>query len=400
MHSLRLFGNVFGGIFLIAGTSIGVGMLGLPSVTAEGGFWPSVFIYICCWFFMLCTGLLILEACVWMPQESNLISLSQKFFGIKGKICCWLLYLFLFSSLMVAHIVTGGDLISQFLNIPLFLSLIIYVFLFFPVIYLGTYIVECLNLYLMLGVFVSYLLFVIPALQHLNIAYLENMVWRKALYALPLVFTAFGYQSLIPTLYYYMNRSANRVRTAIIIGTTIPLILYILWEAAILGVIPILGPHGLKQNFQEGKTVFNLLGYFLQNPALVKTGKIFAFLASSTSYIGIAISLRDFLADGLKIKKNKKGKLLLCCLVFLIPLFISLVYPTIFFTALEYAGGIGVVLLLGIFPILWVWKGRYYLQLNPLHPQLLGGKILLSILLIFALFELSLEITHLFTSVP
>src|SRR5258708_1834332 len=55
--------HLLGGTLLIAGTSIGVGMLGLPVVTAAGGFVPSIFVYLVCWFFMVCIARLILEAC-------------------------------------------------------------------------------------------------------------------------------------------------------------------------------------------------------------------------------------------------------------------------------------------------------------------------------------------------
>ena len=74
-HSL---GHVFGGSLLIAGTMVGVGMLALPVATGEGGFFPAVAIYLLCWLFMLCTGLLLLEVCSWMPKEANLITMAER----------------------------------------------------------------------------------------------------------------------------------------------------------------------------------------------------------------------------------------------------------------------------------------------------------------------------------
>jgi tyrosine-specific transport protein len=72
MHIFHSLGHVFGGTMLIAGTMVGVGMLALPVATGEGGFFPAVVIYLICWLFMLCTGLLLLEVCTWMPKDSNL----------------------------------------------------------------------------------------------------------------------------------------------------------------------------------------------------------------------------------------------------------------------------------------------------------------------------------------
>jgi len=62
---------------LIAGTTIGVGNASLPRVTAPGGFLPSVALYLICWLFMLCTGLLTLEVCIWMPKDANYITMSR-----------------------------------------------------------------------------------------------------------------------------------------------------------------------------------------------------------------------------------------------------------------------------------------------------------------------------------
>jgi ABC-type Na+ efflux pump permease subunit len=72
MHIVKNLGHVVGGTLLISATTIGVGMLGLPVATGPGGFMPATFIYLLTWFFMLCTGLLLLEVCTWMPNEANL----------------------------------------------------------------------------------------------------------------------------------------------------------------------------------------------------------------------------------------------------------------------------------------------------------------------------------------
>lgn len=46
------------GTLLIAGTTIGGGVLALPVVTGIAGYVPSLLIYLICWMFMATTGLL------------------------------------------------------------------------------------------------------------------------------------------------------------------------------------------------------------------------------------------------------------------------------------------------------------------------------------------------------
>lgn len=394
MHIVKNFGHLLGGTLMIAGTSIGVGLLALPVATAEAGFLPSLLLYVVCWFFMLCTGLLILEACIWMPKDANLITLSGKLLGKGGQVFCWVMYLFLFSCLMVAHVAGGGGAISQLFGsqLPHWLGTLIYVVIFSPVVYLGTRSVDRLNLGLMIGVVITYLLFVVAAVPHLQPALLGQMTWSKAWWALPVVFTAFGYQSLIPTLVTYMNRNVPKIRLAIIIGTSIPLFLYIIWELMILGIIPLEGPQGLLEARIKGHNAVSPLQHHIQIPWLVNVGQLFALLAMTTSYVGISIAFVDFLADGLKVEKRGLKKILLCALVFIPPTIITLFRPEIFIGALTYAGGFGVALLLGAMPVAMVWSGRYYHGHSLMHQQLPGGKIFLSILMLFVAGEIFLEL--------
>lgn len=78
MESSR--GNVFSGAFLIAGTTIGGGMLALPVLTSQAGFFPSLAIYLLCWLFMVGTGLLFWETSTWIkPLIAPLTSFGQAY---------------------------------------------------------------------------------------------------------------------------------------------------------------------------------------------------------------------------------------------------------------------------------------------------------------------------------
>ena len=96
--------KAIGGALLVGGTAIGAGMLALPVVTGMGGFLPSTVIFIICWIFSACTGLLLLEVCLWMPNDANIISMVQHLLGPVGKIAAWILYIFLFYCLAIAYV--------------------------------------------------------------------------------------------------------------------------------------------------------------------------------------------------------------------------------------------------------------------------------------------------------
>lgn len=391
------YGSILRGALLVAGTSIGGGMLALPVLTAPTGFFPSLLVYLLCWLFMVSTGLLFLEASLWMGRETNIISMATKTLGRFGKYAAWGLYLFLFYCLTLAYIVGAGDLVVQLFGGTLheWQGQLIFLCLFGPFVYAGARVVGRLNLALMLGLGISYFAFVGLGIPHVRSELLFKQDWSLAYVALPITFTAFAYQGIIPTLVSYMHYDIRNIRLSILIGSFLPLITYAIWQWLILGIIPLEGPGGLEEAIANGQNAVQPLKNFLGNSSVYIIGQFFAFFALVTSFFGVTLGLLDFLADGLKIDKTPKGKIFLCLLMFIPPFIFTFFYPHIFLIALDYAGGFGCALLLGLLPILMVWRGRYQLHLHGGY-QFWGGKIVLISLSLFVLIELCCELAVIF----
>ncbi len=387
MHIFLKGSHLVGSTLLIAGTCIGVGMLALPVATADAGFFASLPAFIAIWLFMLCTSRLIVEACMWCPNNANLITISQTLLGRKGAICCWILYLFLFYSLMVAHTVAGGEAIAGLHTgaWPQWGSCLIYVLLFAPAVFLGTRAVDKVNMVLVSGVFITFLLFIINGFGHIQFDLLQRANFSHTLKALPVILTAFGFQNLIPTLVTYTNRNDKLIMKAIWIGSSIPLVIYIVWQLLIHGIVPY---PALEQALHEGQNAIVPFEKTLANSAVSNIGQAFAFFAMTASFIGLAIAFFDFWADGLHWQKKGMKKVGLMALVFAVPYVVAITNPTIFFLALTWAGGIGVALLLGVMPILFVWSGRYWQKRSQVHRELGGGKWTLGFMMVFCLFVL------------
>lgn len=394
---MHLKGSLLGGSLLVAGTSIGGGMLALPVLTSLAGFLPSLFIYLLCWLFMASTGLLFLEISQWMKDESNIVSMAETTLGKAGKYFSWVVYLFLFYCLTVAYLVGCGNIFIELLNsnLPDWFGPIICAILFAPLIIVSTRLVSHLNVWLVAGLAISYFGFVLLGFRFVNSELLRYQDWSYSLRVLPIAFTSFAYQGIIPTLATYMHHDAKNIRKAILIGSFIPFIAYAIWQWLILGIVPIDGPNGLKEALEKGNNAVQPLKYFIKSPIVYDLGQAFAFFALITSFIGVTLGLRDFLADGLKIHKDTKGKIILTLLVLLPPLIIATNYPHIFLVSLDYAGGFGCALLLGLLPIVMTWVGRYCLKF-PFHPQVPGGKIVLLVLGLFVTIELVGEFRQLF----
>jgi tyrosine-specific transport protein len=387
------FSKILSGALLVSGTAIGAGMLALPIATGIGGFLPALVMYILCWLFMAATGLLLLEVCLWMPKDANIVSMASHLLGRKGKMISWVLYLFLFYCLTIAYVAGGGGFVSALFQgfVSNQVGIVLFTLIFAPIVYIGTRAVDRVNMFLMIGLGVSYFAFVFLGTKHVQWSFLAFQNWPVSLLALPVIFTSFSYQGIIPSLTSYMQNHAKMVRKAIWIGTALPFVIYVIWEFLILGIVPIEGEHGLSAAKALGQNAVYPLKHFVQSPWIYAIGQAFAFFALTTSFLGVTLGLLDFLADGLKIKKEGKKKLALCLLVFFPPLIIALSHPDIFISALTYAGGIGCALLLGLMPVIMVWTGRYKKGYGNAHSQIGGGKGFLIALSVFVVFEVIIE---------
>lgn len=381
-------GTVLGAVLLISGCCIGAGMLGLPILSAVAGFTPSFVMFLLSWLFMTTTGFLLLEVNLHFRGEANIVTMAEKTLGLVGKVIAWSGFLFLFYCLMIAYISGSGELITDMvyswtgLVLPSWLGSILCSALLSIVLYMGTKVVDYFNRLLMVGLIASYVALIFLAAPHVNLNLLTHVDWSAAISVIPIMIISFGFHNLVPSLTSYLDYNVAKLRTSLIVGSIIPLIVYMVWEYLILGIVPVYGEGGFQEALHEGFMISQILKAALGTSWISQVVQYFAFFALVTSFIGVALSFFDFLADGLKIEKTPKGKILLCAMVIVFPLIMALIYPRLFLEALGYAGGIGAVMLFGILPALMAWSGRYQKKLW--NRRLVPGGILTLIVVLIA----------------
>lgn len=379
--------KVIGGILLIIGTSIGGGLLALPMATAGAGFVNSIGLFIAAWLVMTFGAFFILEVNLWLPEHTNMVSMAKATLGGGGRIFTWFIYLLLLYALLSAYIAGGSDLVSQLfrvihLNIPQWLGGIIFVGLFGAIVHCGIRTVDRTNRVLMTIKMLAYLLLVLLVAPHVDLPKLN--VGQAGLLggAVMVVVTSFGYATIIPSLRTYFNSNVKTLRMAIGIGSAIPLVCYLLWDFAVQGSV---GRDELMQMAHSAHAVSDLTTALSASGShlIASTAHLFTVICVTTSFLGVALCLWDFLADGLQINKEVSwGRWQVTAATLLPPLLIVIFKPGIFVKALAYAGVVCVVLLM-LLPGLMTWSGRY-IKKSASGYQVWGGRGLLAVEIILS----------------
>ncbi|MCA0403812.1 MAG: tryptophan/tyrosine permease [Proteobacteria bacterium] len=387
-----------GGILLIVGTSIGGGMLALPVLTAKVGFANSILFLILCWLIMTMGALLILEVNLRLPVGANMVSMAKSTLGLPGEIVAWITYLLLLYTLLSGYIAGGSDVLNGLLQktnlqLPNWLTSIVFTTVFSLVVYGGIRSVDYVNRGLMFGKLGVYLLLLVIISPKAQLANLTGGSIEAITGSLMVLITSFGFASIVPSLREYFKDDVKSLRQVICFGSLIPLVCYILWNGIIMGTIAREGQFGLIELITNEHAISGLneaLSRAVHNSWISGFFGFFTSICMVTAFLGVSIGLFDFLADGFKLKKSGFQRKTTLALTFIPPLAIVLIKPGIYLSALSYAGICCVILLL-LLPALMTWRAR---KLAPNGGEWLvpGGNLSLSLIILVAIFLLAISI--------
>lgn len=372
-NSIELMSKVFGGALLIAGSTVGVGILAAPVFTGIGGFIPSIILYSLTWLFSIASGWCYLEVMTRIKSSHrvNMSSMAQYMLGGYAKTLMCLVYIFLLYSLLIAYFCEIGNMIMRISSCLRISSLwiqrfafILFPAFFCPLLILKTKFVDYANRLLVFGLIFTMIIFYRLGAGKLEPQLLFRSSWNEAIYGLPILFLAFGFQNIIPSLYYYMDGKINHIRRSIIIGSILSLVLFITWEAFVLGVMPF---HFLLEAKIQGYTLARIFRSDMQCSSLYFVTECLAFFALSSSFITISLGGMDFFSDVFDWDK-KKHCLSILSLTFLAPLAWARTYPCVVLKCLYHAGYFSSALIIGCFPVLMLWRGSQLHRLRRLLP--------------------------------
>ncbi len=373
--------KVLGGILLIVGISIGAGMLALPAATAQGGFIASAVYLLGVWIFMTLGAFFLLEANLRVPSGSNLVSMAEVTLGQWGKIVTWVVYLGLLYCLLAAYIAGGGDVVRGWwaaigINMPIHWDIIMFVLILGGIVSLGVAAVDKVNRVIMAVKMISLFAVIMGAIFLIEPNHLGGLELEPLLGKLSLFITSFGYAIIIPSLRVYFNDDIKKLRLTILIGSLIPLVIYLIWVAIVFGVLSHAQVMYIAKSDEPITSLVAALASSSHQEWLTAAVTVFTSVCVLTAFLGVSLSLTDFLSDGLRLKRTGRSAVVLSIATFGPPLVCVWFAPSLFILGLSYAG-IFCILLLTLLPALMVLFGRKdsVVAKNSIY-QVWGGKFL------------------------
>ncbi|STO53872.1 tyrosine-specific transport protein [Canicola haemoglobinophilus] len=383
--------KTLGSTLIVAGTTIGGGMLAMPLTSAGIGFGFTVALLIGLWLLLSFAALLFVELYQTVESDAGIGTLAEKYYGSFGRILSTAVLLIFLYALVSAYVSGGSSLLAGLLptigdeQTTSRIAGVLFTVIFGFFIILGTNSVDKVNRIIFLskiGFFVVVLFLLLPkvSLENLLEIPIDNAL---IISASPIFFTSFGFHGSIPSLNKYLDGDVKALRISVLVGTFIPLVAYILWQLATHGV---LSQTEFLAILKQDPTLNGLVTATIKITGSEMIGgavRLFSALALITSFLGVALGLFEALEDLLKRVNIPTNRVSLGLLTFLPPLVFALFYPQGFILALGYAGQMFAFYAI-VLPIAMVWKLR---KIYPNLPyRVKGGSASLIITLVIGVF--------------
>lgn len=303
-----------GCIMIVTGTEIGAGILALPIISAQLGFLMTTVIMLIAWLVMTYTSLLIADICLKMPEGTSFSNMAKRVLGLPGAIVAWLSFVILLYAISIAYISAASSAFNHIISsIPEHAWSLIFVCVFAAFVVMGVKAVDWVNRLLLtikLVFLVIVCVFLLGIINPSNLL-VEPVSLGVLVVALPVIVTSFTSHVIVPTLTDYLHKDAKVIFRVLIIGSLIPLFLYFLWLAAVLGVLPLTGPISFMSTVFDHKPIDSAnvgdilaaLQSKIHMPFINISVNIFTDISVMTSYLSVSLALYHFNVDSYKLHR-------------------------------------------------------------------------------------------------
>ena len=359
-------------ITTLIGTIVGAGILGIPYVVAKAGFVVGLIFIILLGLAFLYLNLFTGEIVLRTKEQHQLTGYAEKYLGRWGKRVMTFTMLFSIYGALTAYLIGEGESLRAIFRVgsPLFYTLIFFI-IGFLIVWRGVKATGKAELFLILFLFVVVVLISVFSYRQLDFSHLTtfNLGYILLPYGV-ILFSLLG-SPAIPEMQEVLGNDKKLMKRAIIIGSLIPILLYIVFTAVIMGLV------GIEQFelLQPNERIATIALSVYAHPLLGIFANVLAVLSMFTSFLALSIALTEVYEYDYKMTRSAS-----LLLTFSLPLVIAVFNLATFLRVLDITGAVAGGLN-GVLIILLYWQAKKYGDRDPEYS--LGKHALLGAVLMF-----------------
>ncbi len=348
--------NLISVTLMVAGTTIGGGILALPLIAGEAGFLPSVCVCLLAWLMMAASGWLMADEYLDANGKNALGVLYQKALGPLGKHLFVLLYFGLFGCLLTAYLSGITGVFAASTGLPSRIMVLLVWSVLAVLVFGGIRRLFAGNNFLVLLMLLAFFILLFSCLRHVVLERFQTTNWTFFTRLFPVFLGSFGFHGSIPVFCQQLKGHRPSVFKAIFGGTSIACLLYLLFLSGTLGCLPQKGEiASIEFALKNDLPVTIALGQLFGRQHFFNfLGNLISVLAIVTSFFGVAEGFAQFLHDECSKISVQRGRYL--ALAF--PLLGFFLGQNVFIRGLIWMG-VGCGVLFGIIPS-WIWIKRFW----------------------------------------
>lgn len=273
----------------LMGTVIGAGVLAIPSVIAQSGFLIGAIDIIVIGLAMLLLNLSLGEIVLRTNGHHQLTGYMEKYLGPWGKRLMMFSMIFGIYGALTAYIMGEGETLrTLFGGNPLWYSLLFFVVISL-VIYKGVKATGRVALVVISFSVTVIILLSIFSISDINVTNLTSSHPARFLVPYGVILFAFLGTAAIPELREELIKEKQKLKKAIIIGSILPIVIYILFAAVVVGIVGLDGFTLLEPNQQIATVALSIYAH----PVIGMLANVFAVLSMLTASLSLGLALRE-----------------------------------------------------------------------------------------------------------
>jgi tyrosine-specific transport protein len=364
--------RLFEAIATLVGCMIGAGILGIPYVVAKAGFITGLVNIIVLGIIFLFIHLYLGEIVLRTKGKHQLTGYAEKYTGKIGKHFMFISMIVGIYGAIVAYIMGGGEALASITGLDVLLCSVIFFGILSWLVYIGLKAIEESEAFAMPLVLVLVAIIFLFAIVKLNPSHLSEFSFSKLLMPYGVVLFAFIGTSAIPEMGEELVNYKKDMKKAIIIGSSIPIIVYLFFALSVVGVLG-------KAAHEIG--ALGLTAILGEKMAFL--GAIFALLTMSTSFLALGLALKELFWYDYGLRKNTSW-LLACFVPFILFILIKLANLASFTKILDLAGVITGAIV-GILVVLMVINAKKKSERKPEYSIPINKAVAFVLIIIFIL---------------